>query len=572
MTQQFADAARAELASSINSSDTSLTIVTGGSLFPVANTGSASVGPAADWFKLVVQDEDGIEIIYCRTHTSGSNTFSNLLRGQDGTAARGFDDVHPVTGQRTVVGLRLVASDGARFEEAAEDVDSHIASTSNPHGVTKAQVGLGNVDNTADSAKPISTLTQAALNGKEATIAAGTTAQYWRGNKTWRDFFTDVRAATLTGLSTATGTAVAAADTVLVAIGKLQKQITDNLATLTGHTSSTSNPHGVTKAQVGLGSVDNTSDANKPVSGATLSRFGGATSTSGVLDWNATANTQPGIGPTLLLGSHTNGPGGGNYYFVWNLEYGPNKDGSGQITQIALPYSNQGSVNEGLFKFRGRYSGNWTPWEYAFTTVTPPAIADVTGLAAALNAKAPLASPTFTGTVGGITKAMVGLGSVDNTADSAKPVSSAQQTALNAKAPLASPTFTGTVTVPTVAGNDSAASRLMFKDCGFAYHNANTGTTLSYTNGSHQRWAPTGTVTLAVSNWPPSGNLGELLIEGVNLGAATITWPTVNWVLSDGTTSTTFADTEAELQASGTDWVLLWTRDAGTTIYGKVVR
>ena len=115
----------------------------------------------------------------------------------------------------------------------------------------------------------------------------------------------------------------------------------------------------------------------------------------------------------------------------------------------------------------------------------------------ALDLKAPLASPTFTGTVEGITKSMVGLANVDNTADSAKPVSTAQATAiatakseaiadatsqvnalltgapaalntldelaaalgddanfastvttnLAAKAPLASPTFTGTVTV-----------------------------------------------------------------------------------------------------------------------------
>ena len=66
----------------------------------------------------------------------------------------------------------------------------------------------------------------------------------------------------------------------------------------------------------------------------------------------------------------------------------------------------------------------------------------------ALNLKANVASPTFTGTVSGITKAMVGLGSVDNTADTAKPVSTAQQTALNLKANLASPTFTGSVTMP----------------------------------------------------------------------------------------------------------------------------
>jgi hypothetical protein len=62
---------------------------------------------------------------------------------------------------------------------------------------------------------------------------------------------------------------------------------------------------------------------------------------------------------------------------------------------------------------------------------------------------APLASPTFTGTVGGITSAMVGLGNVDNTSDANKPVSTATQTALNLKANLASPTFTGTVTLPS---------------------------------------------------------------------------------------------------------------------------
>jgi hypothetical protein len=88
-----------------------------------------------------------------------------------------------------------------------------------------------------------------------------------------------------------------------------------------------------------------------------------------------------------------------------------------------------------------------------------------------LNLKAPIASPTFTGTVSGISKSMVGLGSVDNTADADKPISTATQaaldtkvsaenfttalalkanttdvnTALGLKAPIESPTFTGTV-------------------------------------------------------------------------------------------------------------------------------
>ena len=81
---------------------------------------------------------------------------------------------------------------------------------------------------------------------------------------------------------------------------------------------------------------------------------------------------------------------------------------------------------------------------------------------------APIASPTFTGTVSGVTASMVGLGSVDNTADTAKPVSTATQTALDLKAPAASPTFTGTITLPQgkLTGGSTTVS-------------ANTATTVS---------------------------------------------------------------------------------------------
>ena len=74
-------------------------------------------------------------------------------------------------------------------------------------------------------------------------------------------------------------------------------------------------------------------------------------------------------------------------------------------------------------------------------------------LTTAVSLKAPLASPTFTGTVSGITKAMVGLGSVDNTADTDKPVSSATTTALNLKANLTGATFSGDVVAPNFNSN-----------------------------------------------------------------------------------------------------------------------
>ena len=49
---------------------------------------------------------------------------------------------------------------------AQANLDAHIDNKENPHEVTKAQVGLGNVNNTSDANKPISTATQNALNEK----------------------------------------------------------------------------------------------------------------------------------------------------------------------------------------------------------------------------------------------------------------------------------------------------------------------------------------------------------------------------------------------------------------------
>ncbi len=58
--------------------------------------------------------------------------------------------------------------------------------------------------------------------GAEAAFTAGTSAQYRRGDKTWRDFATDVRDSVLTGLSTATRRAIADTDSVLTALGILE--------------------------------------------------------------------------------------------------------------------------------------------------------------------------------------------------------------------------------------------------------------------------------------------------------------------------------------------------------------
>lgn len=110
----------------------------------------------------------------------------------------------------------------------ASALTAHTARTDNPHSVTKAQVGLGNVDNTSDASKPVSTL-QAAADASVQAFAIQ------RGNHTGTqlaatisDFGATTIASVLTGFTAAgTRTAVTASDTVLAAFGKVQKYFND---------------------------------------------------------------------------------------------------------------------------------------------------------------------------------------------------------------------------------------------------------------------------------------------------------------------------------------------------------
>lgn len=68
----------------------------------------------------------------------------------------------------------LIADTGSDVTALETKVNSHIANKSNPHTVTKTQVGLGNVNNTSDADKPVSTAQATAIADAKA---AGTTAQ-----------------------------------------------------------------------------------------------------------------------------------------------------------------------------------------------------------------------------------------------------------------------------------------------------------------------------------------------------------------------------------------------------------
>lgn len=143
-------------------------------------------------------------------------------------------------------------------------------------------------------------------------------------------------------------------------------------------------------------------------------------------------------------------------------------------------------------------------------------------------------------------------------------------------ATLASNTFTGAQIY-----SDQVLSRGMTKDMGLVFldkgNSSTTAQTIDYTVASHQKLTVTGAFVMnAVTNWPPTGNTGELLLELVNGASSAITWTmsgtTQKWWKPDGTSSATYASSGYTFAASGTDWLLLWSTDAGTTTNIKVMR
>jgi hypothetical protein len=78
----------------------------------------------------------------------------------------------------------LIADTGSDVTALETKVNNHIANKSNPHGVTKSQVGLGNASNTSDANKPVSTAQAAAIaDAKAAGTAAQTSINNHAGRK-----------------------------------------------------------------------------------------------------------------------------------------------------------------------------------------------------------------------------------------------------------------------------------------------------------------------------------------------------------------------------------------------------
>lgn len=156
------------------------------------------------------------------------------------------------------------------------DLSNHIKDYTNPHRVTAEQVGLGNVNNTSDLDKPISNATQKELDKLDAKIDKINTDQGTDLSAHLRDFSNPHK---VTKEQIGLGNVDNTADLDKPISTATQKAIDDakaaNNTALDNHANRTDNPHKVTKDQVGLGNVDNTSDANKPISNATQTALNG---------------------------------------------------------------------------------------------------------------------------------------------------------------------------------------------------------------------------------------------------------------------------------------------------------
>ena len=460
--------------------------------------------------------------------------------------------------------------------------------TGNVSGITAAMVGLGSVDNTPDVAKPISTATQASLDLKASitsvNLKANSTDVALKADITSLNLKAPIASPTFTGIvsgisATMVGLAnvdntsdltkpiSSATQTAL----DLKANVTDleaGLATKAGTASPTFTGivSGITASMVGLGNVNNTSDANKPISAATqaaLDLKGTVKKVNGVSpnaageiaislgrnytgiynNGSFTTSGTPVEGDIFIVSGDPTGSNNGRTFIyvstVWNeitnnigttdaryvqlagstmqgnLLFPTNK----KITLTDLPILSTDAVNKayvdasitidattlvnGKIRLAGDLAGTAASPSIAAGAITDAKIAtgisptkvglgnvnntsdllkpistatqtalDAKASSASLALKAPIDAPTFTGTVSGITKTMVGLGNVDNTTDALKPISTATQTALdlkatssalslkanatdlalkaditdlNLKAPIASPTFTGTV-------------------------------------------------------------------------------------------------------------------------------
>ena len=408
-----------------------------------------------------------------------------------------------------------------------------------PTGITKSDVGLSNVDNTTDALKPISTAAQTALDLKaplaspaltgtatavNLTISGdltvnGTTTNLNSTNlvvedkniilgdtATPTDATADGGGITLKGTTDKTLNWVDATDSwtssehlnlasgkSLYLNGTLLKDATETLTNKTLTSPVINTPTGITKSDVGLANVDNTTDLLKPVSTATQTALNLKANSSDITELAqdavntaivagvALTKTYDDVANTITVDLDNTAVTAGSYGSSTAIPTFT-VDAQGRLTAastsaLATALSIAGDTGTDTVSLltdtvtvAGGTGITSVVTNNTITLDIDPTVATLTGTQIITNKTIDTASNTITGaatltgtqtltnktlnsptinTPTGITKSDVGLANVDNTTDALKPISTAAQTALDLKAPLASPALTGVPTAPT---------------------------------------------------------------------------------------------------------------------------
>lgn len=133
---------------------------------------------------------ESIDIPVVSTHYAGIMTSSdkdNLDNTVTGLANEITNRTNAINSLRTELKTYIdeaISDTGTDLTALETKVNNHIANKSNPHGVTKTQVGLGNASNTSDADKPVSTAQATAIaDAKAAGTAAQTSINTHAGRK-----------------------------------------------------------------------------------------------------------------------------------------------------------------------------------------------------------------------------------------------------------------------------------------------------------------------------------------------------------------------------------------------------
>ena len=347
-----------------------------------------------------------------------------------------------------------------------------------PTGLVKGDVNLGSVDNTADSQKPVSTFQQTALDLKAnlasptftgtVTLPSGTVASADLAWNVYNDLVDLPAASAKHGMVAhvhATGLVYYAHNGSWYVIAKADSPTFTGTPTLPTGTIATTQTASNNSTAIATTAYVDAADALKanlasPTFTGTVTIPSGA-SISGFAPLASPSLTGVPLAPTAAAGTNNTqiattaytdaaitaviGTAGAALNTLGELSDALNDDAS-FATSIATSLSFKAPLQSPTF----------TDVPAAPTAAVDTNTTQIATTAFVVNqGYAKLASPTFTGTVSGVSKSMVGLGSVDNTSDASKPVSTAGQTALDLKANLASPTLTGVPAAPTAAVSTS---------------------------------------------------------------------------------------------------------------------